>query len=256
MFSPHTIFAGSFVGALGRFIGAIGLALALGACGSTGPSLAPKEVPPPSGAVLQERLAQLYAEGLDLERRFLYRQAIDVYSDILQLKANYLDVKDRQVQLAGALGLSVDSVPPPSTPTFAPPTPREWTPLEQPQSSRPEIPTEPEIVPQDVAPSPRGLQREALWDELYERARSHEREHLYLTAIDLYTELLTGRGSYKDAALRRKTLVSLHSLAEKLYAQAIGADKREVLLDHLEQIEVFWPEFRDVSDRLAQLRAR
>ena len=179
--------------------------------------------------------ADLYTRARGLEDQGLVTEAIATYSEILEQFGEHEDARERRQALADGAGMSLPELLIPERPTAAGESVAE-----------PEVPRLP--------PVPEALAQEAIWNEMYERALRCERDHRYLTAMDLYIEILEGRGSYKDAALRRSTLVALQRLAEQLYARGVAAESDEEALDNFEQIEVFWPEFRDVAERLRELR--
>jgi len=182
---------------------------------------------------------ELYLRAKTLEEQGLASEAIATYTEVLTEFGDHEDARERRRRLADALGMSLPELLVPERPQAA----------SAPPSSEIAGPLEPRLPP-----NPSALDHGELWTEMYERALRYERAHRYLTAIDVYDELLKGRGSYKDAALRRTTLIKLQRLAEQLYARGVAAETDEQALDNFEQIEVFWPDFRDISGRLAELR--
>ncbi len=219
-------------------------------CGAT---REPAAQPPPElvGATDQDRISSsLYERARVLEEYGLLREAIGAYTDVLDQFGEYKDSKERRQQLADALGMSLAEIIIPERPTAATAQVGALSGQAKIQSRE----GAPRLPPRSGDAPSGSSERETRWIEMYGRAKEHERAHRYLTAIDVYTELLDGRGSYRDAALRRSTLVALHRLAEQLYARGVAAASEEEAQNNFEQIEVFWPEFRDIADRLAELR--
>lgn len=97
----------------------------------------------------------------------------------------------------------------------------------------------------------------AHWTELYDRALTYEHDFRYEEAVATYLDLL-GRsgGFYGDARTRVDTLTSLIEQGQDLYAQALEAEDPEVALGLLRQVDLVWPEYADVSDRIAALEAQ
>lgn len=96
--------------------------------------------------------------------------------------------------------------------------------------------------------------RNARLDGLYERALELERDFHFADAIDAYDHLLDEAGDFhKDAISRRRTLASYIELAEELYGEYEAAQDDDARLDALRKIELFWPTYRDVPERIAEL---
>ncbi len=226
---------------------AILLSTSVFGCGST-PDLAPRSnafagLDISGVAPNPERIcADLYARARDLEEQGFKSEAVATYTEILEQFGEYEDATARRQDLAAVLGMSLPELLIPERPTSTA-APIETGAVTSAPESEPRLP-----------PNPNALERETLWIEMYQRALRYESEHRYLTAIDVYTELLEGRGSYKDVALRRSTLVSLQRLAEQLYARGVAATETEDAVHNFEQIEIFWPGFRDIAERLKRLR--
>lgn len=96
---------------------------------------------------------------------------------------------------------------------------------------------------------------DARLDELYEHALDLEHDFQYVAAIEAYQRLLEEREWYKDALSRMNTLEEYVARARELYAKAASSARREERMTYLRQIEIFWPEYRDVRERLAELEA-
>jgi hypothetical protein len=94
---------------------------------------------------------------------------------------------------------------------------------------------------------------EARLERLYEEARTLESDWRYEEAVVAYDRLLERQPFYEDAITRRDTLQSFVEQARELYAlyEQAGSDEERLAL--LRQIAVFWPEYRDVRRRLAEL---
>lgn len=89
----------------------------------------------------------------------------------------------------------------------------------------------------------------------YELALDLEYDFRFEEAVAAYRELLTKREFYKDARARIGTLDDAIRDAGALYAQAEASTSDEQRIELYRQIELIWPEYRDVRDRLAALRA-
>jgi tetratricopeptide (TPR) repeat protein len=94
---------------------------------------------------------------------------------------------------------------------------------------------------------------EARLETLYIAARALESDFRFEEAVGAYTRLLEQTTFYKDAHTRRDTLSAYVSEAAQLYVRfEASADPAEQLA-LLRQIAEFWPEYRDVRSRLAQM---
>jgi len=106
-------------------------------------------------------------------------------------------------------------------------------------------------VVQDVAfDSARIDLDEARWVELYREALDAEADGRYKVAVKTFDLLLQETGFYEDALQRRDTLLDMIALADRLYEEFQAAKKAQVKRQKLEQIAVFWPEYKNVSDLL------
>lgn len=90
-------------------------------------------------------------------------------------------------------------------------------------------------------------------EELYRNARDRERDFRYEEAMAAYDRLLGEVDFYKDARTRRDTLGGYVREAERLWNLALSATDPDRRRAYLLQIEVFWPEYRDLPERLAAL---
>ncbi len=84
----------------------------------------------------------------------------------------------------------------------------------------------------------------------YQKALDLEHDFRYEAAIAKFRELLEGRDYYEDAISRLRTLE-----AAALYGRVQESDDPAEQLQLLRQIEVFWPEYRDIRERLRALEA-
>ncbi len=97
---------------------------------------------------------------------------------------------------------------------------------------------------------------EARLRSLYDEARALERDFLYPEAVEAYDRLLAEVEFYEDTLARRETILEFIALAEEYYAKALEAPTDKEAAEYLRQIRVFWPEYRDVEQRLAEIEAR
>lgn len=94
----------------------------------------------------------------------------------------------------------------------------------------------------------------ARFQALYEKAVSLEADYQFEQAVEAYDRLIAEAQYYEDAISRRDTLLDFIAHAENLYTQAIAATDPAERLALFEEIEVIWPEYRDLQERLANLR--
>ncbi len=94
---------------------------------------------------------------------------------------------------------------------------------------------------------------QARYQILYDEALRLEHDLRYPEAVEKYTELLAVAGYYEDAITRVETLQDFIARAEDLYASALATDDPAEQLSYLRQLELFWPEYRDVDEWLARL---
>jgi hypothetical protein len=88
---------------------------------------------------------------------------------------------------------------------------------------------------------------------VYRDALALERDWRLEEAVARYDELLAEAQFWKDAITRRNTLQEYVRRAPELYEKAAAAATKEEQLQILRQIELFWPEYRDVSTRIRDL---
>ena len=94
---------------------------------------------------------------------------------------------------------------------------------------------------------------EARYSQLYDEALALERDYAYEEAIAKYEALLALTPYFKDVLARKDTLAGYVKLAADLYAQSEAAATDAEKLELLRQIHVFWPEYKDIADRIAAL---
>jgi hypothetical protein len=105
----------------------------------------------------------------------------------------------------------------------------------------------------DIVSRLRSQVEEARLRELYDRARTFERDYMYPEAVAAYGVLLSEVEFFDDAITRKATLEDWIEKAGELYALAQAADTPRERYDYLRQIEVIWPEYRDVEEQIAEL---
>ena len=91
---------------------------------------------------------------------------------------------------------------------------------------------------------------------MYDEARAFERDYQYPEAVEAYGRLLDEVEFYEDAITRMVTIEEFIALADECYAGALAAASDEEMAAYLRRIPVFWPEYRDVEERLAEVEAR
>ena len=67
----------------------------------------------------------------------------------------------------------------------------------------------------------------------------------------VYDRVAAVAPGFLDTAARRATLIELIELAQELYSEALRAESAEEARAGLELIRLFWPDYRDVPERLA-----
>ncbi|MCY2961389.1 MAG: hypothetical protein NTY35_14595 [Planctomycetota bacterium] len=95
--------------------------------------------------------------------------------------------------------------------------------------------------------------RESRFEAIYRDALALERDWRFEEAAARYDDLLVEAQFYKDSIARRDTLQEYVRRASELYAKADAAGTPEEQLASLRQIELFWPEYRDVPVRIRAL---
>jgi tetratricopeptide (TPR) repeat protein len=92
--------------------------------------------------------------------------------------------------------------------------------------------------------------QEARHEKLYKLARTLERDGRFPDAIEQYADLLKITAYYKDALTRKDTLEDFVARADRLYAQLEAETDAQKRLELLQQIAQFWPDYRDVTEKL------
>jgi len=87
----------------------------------------------------------------------------------------------------------------------------------------------------------------------YQLALDLEHDFRFVEAVAAYNVLLEGREFYEDARSRASFLENSIRSAEALYGQAQKASSDAERLSLYRQIDLIWPEYRDVRDQLAKL---
>jgi len=93
-------------------------------------------------------------------------------------------------------------------------------------------------------------------EDMYLAAQSLTDDYRYPEAVQAFAELLAIAPDYKDAALRKATVEEFISLAEDFYAKAAVATTDEEAEGFLRAIQIPWPEYKDVAERLRAIEAR
>ena len=93
-------------------------------------------------------------------------------------------------------------------------------------------------------------------EDLYLEAQSLTEDYRYPEAVAVYEQLLAESPDFREAALLRDTLNEFIGMAEESYAVALAATTDEEAEMALRAIQVIWPEYRDVQQRLAEIEAR
>jgi len=92
---------------------------------------------------------------------------------------------------------------------------------------------------------------------MYLTARNYENDFRYHEAVASYGKLLAERPYYEDATARKATIEDYIARTEEAYEKALAATLDEEAIGYLRQIQdVYWPEYLDVPQRLAELEAR
>ncbi len=97
---------------------------------------------------------------------------------------------------------------------------------------------------------------EAEAGHLYDTALALESDFRFEEAAEAYRTLLAKREFHEDARARLGTLEDAIRTAPELYERALKAKTDAERVDLYRQLELIWPEYRDVQERLAEARAR
>lgn len=91
-------------------------------------------------------------------------------------------------------------------------------------------------------------------EKRYQSALDMEHDFRFPEAIEAYKGILESRDFYKDTRARIDALEGYVASAERLYAEAEAATSDESKLALLQQIDLFWPEYRDVAQLIRALK--
>ncbi len=91
------------------------------------------------------------------------------------------------------------------------------------------------------------------WEALYQSGLNLETDFRFEEAVEAYGRLLDEAEFYEDAADRKRTLEDFIEQADALYAKMLASSDDAERRNLLRQIELFWPEYKDVQERLAEL---
>ena len=91
------------------------------------------------------------------------------------------------------------------------------------------------------------------WEALYQEGLNFEHDFRFEQAVESYGRLLDQAEFHEDAADRKRTLEDFIVRADELYGKMLAAGDDAQKLQILRQIELFWPEYKDVPKKLAEL---
>ena len=98
---------------------------------------------------------------------------------------------------------------------------------------------------------------DARLEEMYIKALNLATDYRYPEAVAAFDELIAVAPDYQDAVAQKATFEEFIRLADEFYAKALDAKddaEAEKYLDYINR--VVWPEYKDVEQRLAEIRAR
>lgn len=90
-------------------------------------------------------------------------------------------------------------------------------------------------------------------DAAYQRALDLEHDFRFAEAVEGYALLLESEGFFKDARARMDSLKGYMADSDRLYGEAAAAESPEKKLELLRQIDLIWPEYKDVSEQIIAL---
>jgi tetratricopeptide (TPR) repeat protein len=96
---------------------------------------------------------------------------------------------------------------------------------------------------------------EARLNEMYETARVFESDQRFEEAVVAYSALLERADYFQDTIARRDTLEDYIAEAGRLYDQVLAAEGPEEEATYLRRIDIFWPDYKDVRERLKRVEA-
>ena len=91
-------------------------------------------------------------------------------------------------------------------------------------------------------------------EQRYQIALDLEHDFSFPEAVEAFKELLTTRDFYKDARARIDSLEGYVATAARLYDEAAAATDGTKRLDLLQEIDVFWPEYKDIAEQIRALK--
>lgn len=91
-------------------------------------------------------------------------------------------------------------------------------------------------------------------EKQYQSALDKEHDFRFPAAIEAYKELLSTRDFYKDTRARIDALEGYVASAEQLYDAAAAETDSAKRLELLQQIDVFWPEYKNVAEQIRALK--
>ncbi len=97
--------------------------------------------------------------------------------------------------------------------------------------------------------------QDAELDSIYTDAKTYEADYRYPDALAKYKELLDKVQVYKDAITRKENVEGFIARADKTYADALAAPTPTEQAQLLRSIAVYWPDYKDVRERLKKLDA-
>lgn len=92
-------------------------------------------------------------------------------------------------------------------------------------------------------------------EALYRTGLDYQADGRFPEARDAYARLLERSQYYKDAITRKEVVEGFIQRADEKYAQALAAQTPEEQIQLLREIQVFWPDYKDVRERLKALGA-
>jgi antirestriction protein len=87
----------------------------------------------------------------------------------------------------------------------------------------------------------------------YQKAIDLEHDFRYEAAIAKYSQILAVEDYYEDCRARMDTLEDYVRDAAALYERVMAAEEGSEALQLLRQIELFWPEYKDIRKRIQVL---
>jgi hypothetical protein len=92
-------------------------------------------------------------------------------------------------------------------------------------------------------------------EDLYETAVGYQADARYVEARDTFAALLARAQYFKDAITRKENVEGFIQRAEETYVQALAATTDEERISLLRRTDLYWPDYKDVRERLKALGA-